>query len=123
MKTIKHKFYIPIYGCYVTVIVAKNFEKVAKKYDFENVNDIIRRSSAMVQTRKNKQGIRKYIYIQRSSVSLGIIAHEAKHIVNRIFRDRGVELDRFNDEAECYLLQYIVNEINLCINTKNKRKK
>lgn len=35
----------------------------------------------------------------------GIIAHEAKHLVNNIFIHIEHDLDRYNDEPECYLLQ------------------
>jgi hypothetical protein len=118
MKTIKHRIYIPIYNCYLTIIVAKNFEKTAKKYDFDDSHYC----AAMVHTKEDKKGIKEYFYIQRPSVTYGTIAHEAKHIVNRILRDRGQELDRWNDEAECYLLGYIVNEIHQNINTKTKNR-
>ena len=114
MKTIKHKIYIPIYGCHLIIIVAKDINKSGKKYGFKN----LKFSDAGVLTRKDKNGNKEYIYIQRSVITYGAIAHEAKHIVNRIFRDRGVKLDNFNDEAECYLLDYIVNKIHININKK-----
>lgn len=117
MKTIKHKVYIPIYGCYLTIIVTKEFEKIGKQFDSENSEC----ASAQVGTRQDKNGINEYIYIQRPSVTFGTIAHEAKHIVNRIFRDRGQDLDLYNDEAECYLLGYITDNIHKYINTKNKK--
>ena len=41
----------------------------------------------------------------------GIVAHEAKHLVNYIFKDRFVELDLENDEPEAYLLGFIVDKI------------
>ena len=111
----KYKIYIPIYGCYLTVIITKNFDKVAKKYleDSECYD-------AMVRT-KEKNGIKEYLYVQRLGISYGDIAHEAKHIVNRIFRDRGQLLDSANDEAECYLLGYIVNEIHSKISEVTKK--
>lgn len=46
----------------------------------------------------------------------GIIAHEAKHLVNFIFNDVGVELNIFNDETEAYLLGWIVDEIHKLLN-------
>jgi len=117
MKILKHKIFIPIYNCYLTIIVAKEFEKISKQYDFENSEC----AEAQVGTRQDENGIKEYVYIQRPSVTFGTIAHEAKHITNRIFRDRGQDLDPWNDEAECYLLGYIVNEIQESINRKCKK--
>lgn len=44
--------------------------------------------------------------------SHGIIAHEAKHIVNFIFKEINYLIDMDNDEVECYLLGWVVSEIN-----------
>ena len=44
-------------------------------------------------------------------VSAGVIAHEAKHCVNYIFKDRCIKLCVDNDEAECYLLTFIIDLI------------
>jgi hypothetical protein len=97
---------IPIYNCYLTIIVTKKFNKVAKMYDVEDS----KYAEAIVQTRERK-GVREYIYIQHKKIEVDQIAHEAKHIVNRIFNDRGQILDPLNDEAECYLLGFIVGLI------------
>jgi len=43
---------------------------------------------------------------------LGILAHECKHLVDFIFRARGIDLDIVNDEPECYLLGFIVDKVN-----------
>lgn len=48
----------------------------------------------------------------------GIIAHESKHIVNHIFEDVCQRLDLYNDEAECYLLGWVVDRIHEFINQK-----
>jgi len=46
----------------------------------------------------------------------GIIAHEAKHLVNNIFIEIGHTLDCYNDEPEAYLLGWIVNRIHELLN-------
>ena len=48
-------------------------------------------------------------------ITIGGIVHECKHMVNIIFRARGVELDIENDETECYLLEWLVDKIYLII--------
>jgi thiaminase len=51
-------------------------------------------------------------------VNHGVIAHESKHIVNLIFKEINYLIDMDNDEVECYLLGWVVNEINKVINEK-----
>jgi len=50
-------------------------------------------------------------FISADKPSPAIIGHESKHIVNDLFLYVGQELDRQNDEAECYLLTWIVAEV------------
>lgn len=46
----------------------------------------------------------------------GEIAHEAKHAVNEILLHIGASLDLNNDEHECYLLQWLIDEIDNYLN-------
>ncbi len=62
---------------------------------------------ALSHKRKTKSGSRQYSILLTPKVRKGQIAHEAKHIVNMIFADVDVRLDLQNDEAECYLLQWV----------------
>ncbi len=48
----------------------------------------------------------------------GIISHECKHLVNDVFMYIGQKLDPNNDEAECYLLQWLVNRTHEFLNEK-----
>ena len=45
-------------------------------------------------------------------IDQGIIAHESKHIINKIFYNMGYSLDLINDEMECYFLQWVVSWVN-----------
>lgn len=110
MKLIKKRFKTPLYGTVFTVIVYS---------DQKDLDDIF----------KNKGGSFEhslydgFVYtlgdeyyccfhaIKEGFPTPGIIAHEAKHLLNKIFIDIGQDLDRYNDEAECYLLGWIVNRI------------
>lgn len=51
-------------------------------------------------------------------ISQGVIAHESKHIVNFIFKEIDYLIDMDNDEVECYLLGWVVNEINKFLNER-----
>lgn len=53
-----------------------------------------------------------FIYSPKNKIYLhDTIAHEAHHITQYIFDDRGVKSDRENSEPEAYLLGYIVRKI------------
>jgi hypothetical protein len=109
-RIIKHKINIPIYYGYLIVICADDVEEIAKKYDVPGIKN--KCHDAYVFRNKTNE----YVYVQKASITYGAVAHEAKHLVNYIFSDRGIKLDVENDEAECYLLGWIVNKIHKYIN-------
>jgi hypothetical protein len=47
--------------------------------------------------------------IYKTSASVGLLAHEAVHIKNKIFSHVSLMLDTDNDEAEAYLMGWIVD--------------
>lgn len=54
-----------------------------------------------------------YFIVLRTDVELtpGVIAHECKHVINGLFKTIGMNLCVDNDEAECYLLTWIVDKV------------
>lgn len=54
-------------------------------------------------------GIQHLVFDVSSNITPGIIAHECKHAVNNLFSLIKQHLDCYNDEAECYLLQWYVD--------------
>ena len=44
-------------------------------------------------------------------LTVGEIAHEVKHLVNEILIYINAQLDLNNDEFECYLLQWVMDEV------------
>lgn len=60
-----------------------------------------------------KDGDNTYLafWLYDGKPSPGIVAHECKHLVNKVFIHVHHELDRYNDEAECYLLGWLVNRV------------
>ena len=40
-----------------------------------------------------------------------VIAHEAVHLVNSIFTSCGIELDRYNDEPQAYLMGWVIKQL------------
>jgi len=106
----KKKLKTPLYGIPFTIIIYDNdkeLESEFKDFNFEP------------ETKYFDGGVFKIeemLYIvfssqQKGFPTPGIIAHEAKHLVNEIFIDICHELDRHNDEPEAYLLGWIVDKI------------
>lgn len=101
------KFKVPIYNETIRYIETDNFIEIYDKanvgyshndQDCGGINCIIRgENTIMVKT--------KY------ANHWGTIAHEALHATNRILHSRGVEIDANNDEAQAYLLTYILDKI------------
>lgn len=110
---IKRKIHIPIYEQMVEVYYG-NYKKIKKINDRHGCSEL-------------KEGIDgRSIWIEKTNLYLlllrrdaklshGDIAHECKHLVNFIFMNIDIELKKENDEAECYLLGWIVDQIHSII--------
>lgn len=111
MTEVKKKIHIPIYGGWMHVAMSDedNIYELAKR-NF-NVDDESLKDYDGVVLVKGDFPTGVYPVLFSGKISPGIVAHEAKHIVNRIFTDIDMLLDRSNDECETYLLSWIVNRI------------
>jgi len=56
-------------------------------------------------------GDAQYILLLDPSATIDIITHEALHIVNMLFRDKGIKWSYNNDEPAAYMLGWLTNEI------------
>ena len=99
-KTIK----IPIYLGKLTIIFDKDLSYVQNKYktrSLENYGAV---------TLKDESKYREYI-VAFESKDYSLIAHEIVHVINYIYLDCGIELDRVNDENQAYLTGWLFEEI------------
>lgn len=100
---------IPIYQCKLTIILDKDLSYIEKKYKTKSLSDY----GAITMRVPNKFNE----YIMSFEYSEGtIIAHEIVHLKNYIFQDKGIELDKFNDEPEAYLTGWLYKQINNFLN-------
>jgi len=100
-KTIK----IPIYYGKLTMILDKDLSFIEKKYKTRSLEDF------GAVTLKSENDYRHYIVTFTDADHLSNIAHEIVHIKNYIYLDCAMELDRYNDEPEAYLIGWLFNEI------------
>jgi len=96
---------IPIYGGkWIIGFYSKDeIKKVSDMYNLRQLSEY----TAVCFEEKEKY----YTLFQIDKITPGIIAHEAKHLVNAIYINHNIELDRHNDEPEAYLLTWLVNRI------------
>lgn len=106
------KVNIPIYGHMLYIAITEDVEKdlpdIQKKF-----SDTIKGPIANgIAARLGKHCL---VVINTKDFTdtsiLGTIAHEAFHITNFIFESLGIKPDVNNDEAQAYLLSWIVEQV------------
>jgi len=108
---ITKKYRTPLYGTKFTIVIYNSdddFQKKFKKIEISNFD-------AAVFYEKDELFI-VFSTERKGYPTPGIIAHEAKHLVNNIFIEISHDLCRYNDEPEAYLLGWIVDRIHELLN-------
>ena len=108
---INRTFKIPIYQATVTVILDKDLSYVEKKYKTVSL------SNYGAVTMRNDNYFKKYVLAFEYSDG-SIIAHEIVHLINYLYLDCGIELDRVNDEHTAYLTGWLFKKIDKILNEK-----
>ena len=111
---------VPIYGSRLHIAVTEDFiadmAQINKQFNngFNEEDDVL----GMVQQRGGHTliiinlGKHKRIFKNNWEVELiGTITHEAVHACNTIFIQKGIQLDRNNDEPQTYFTEYISKDI------------
>ena len=102
-KTIK----IPIYFGTLVIYKGNNWRKIEKKYNLKSTKGCL--GFAFSLDEKNKPS--QFIVCVPKKYDAGVVAHEALHLTNFILKERGINADYDNDEAQAYLIGWIVTEI------------
>lgn len=108
---INRTFKIPIYQATVTVILDKDLSYVEKKYNTVSL------SNYGAVTMRNDNHFKKYVLAFEYSDG-SIIAHEIVHLINYLYLDCGIELDRVNDEHQAYLSGWLFKKIENILKSK-----
>lgn len=102
---------IPIYFGYFRIVITKDFEKAVKKLKVDCKGHNVANYSAFTDTDKTKKNISRYSVFLSPKSNHSVIAHECVHLVNALFLDVNMQLDRHNDEAQAYLTGWFVSEV------------
>jgi len=108
------RFNIPIYTGYLTVILCDDLNDVGRRYNLPDLRDY----GAI--TFKEKGKYRSYVVAFDRDYHVGLICHEVIHVKNYIYSDAGIELDRFNDEPEAYLVGWLSDKVYSFLQSANK---
>jgi poly(A) polymerase Pap1 len=118
------KIRIPTFGGSAHIFICSNLKKAIREVE-EKIGDKILKEgeedSIMAFTYCCYWGD-KYMMFFRHNSSPGIIAHEAKHFVNILFRWNNYNLSTTNDEIECIMLEKIVDKIHRVFYEYKKKK-
>lgn len=115
MKYREKKFRVPIYHNRVVLIETNDGGKIEKKYGLETEYHLYAHTWDWKISIKGIDYACIFIVFNTASkedkVDEGIIAHEAFHASSIIMDRKGVKADYENDEAQAYLIEYLVREI------------
>ena len=103
----KTKIVIPLYQSELIIIQDKNWKKINRKYNINGEKYF----GAFTFRNLKKSGRMQYVVCFDSNPSNSLIAHEATHLTNILFKDFGFKLDVDNDEPQAYLLAWFVEQI------------
>lgn len=113
------KLKIPFYHCSFSIIIYEDDKKLQDK--FKNIHfepTIESFDGGVFEVDEHLYlALKKYKNKNIQYPTVGVIAHESKHLVNKVFQYIHHDLDLYNDEAECYFLEWVVNE---CYDFLNK---
>jgi hypothetical protein len=102
------KFKVPIYNVDIVFIVTKDILLEGRKHKLEFDLDINDSKGICFNSTIQKK---IYIFIKEKHLKWSTITHECLHATNYILSSRGVEVTTENDEAQAYLLGYIVGKV------------
>lgn len=100
---------IPIYQCKLTIISDKDLSYIEKRYKTKSLRNY---GAVTMRVPDNfSEYVMAFEYSDRD-----IIAHEIVHLKNFIYQDKGIDLDRYNDEPEAYLTGWLYKQIDKFLN-------
>lgn len=107
------KIEIPIYyGTLFIVVTDGGMQEVKEKY---KIKKDISKFGAFAWN-KNENGFPEYYISVDKNISNHLLAHEVVHLVNALFLDRHIKIDRKNDEPQAYLTGWFFQQIENFLN-------
>ena len=107
--TTKGHFYVPIYECYVNVILSDNLKRVINNVIVKNNDEKIDYEPQAFAYNPDNEEANYYLFFHPNILTTSMINHEKSHIIDFILGDRDIKRE---DEARAYLDGFISDKIN-----------
>lgn len=107
---------IPIYFGRLHIVIAEDLTCAYRKYG--KSKEETTNCKALTEDNIVKGCLEVTIYLQPNA-AVKTVCHECAHAVNFIFKHVGVELSTSNDEPFCYMLGWVVEQVEDCLNKYN----
>jgi hypothetical protein len=104
----KKEIWLPIYNGKLVIIGGNDYRNIAKKYAVDMTSNNFEAVSYAIL---DKDGSYNFVvFFTMQTIDIDIIAHEASHLVNKIFKTHSVKYSKDNDEHFAYLLGWITKK-------------
>lgn len=102
---------IPIYFGHLRIVVTDSFTDASKKFGVDHGDIDPEQMGAFVDVWSNGIGVDYFTVFFKPDPEPALIAHEVVHLVNGIYIQRHMDLDKRNDEPQAYLTGWITEQI------------
>ena len=102
---------IPIYFGFLRIVIAKDFEKALSRIGTKFPDLKPNSYDGFAFPDKTKKGYNRYTVFLKPKSTPSVIAHEVVHLVNALYIDSGMQLDRHNDEHQAYISGWLTRQI------------
>lgn len=104
----KKEIWLPIYNGKLVIIAGNDYRNIAKKYAVDMTSNNFEAISYAMLAKDGSYNFVVFFTIQ--TIDIDIIAHEASHLVNKVFKSHSVKYSKDNDEHFAYLLGWITKK-------------
>lgn len=110
------KIPVPIYYGTLRIVICDDFKEASRILNVYHGNVDPDTCGAFVDVYSNGIGLEYFSVFFKPNVDHNLIAHEVVHLVNGIYKARGIRLSRSNDENQAYLTGWITEQIYKTVN-------
>lgn len=105
------KIPIPIYYGTLRIVITDSFKEATKTLNIDCQCYDPDTFGAFVNISSNGNGLDFFTVFFKPTLDHQLIAHEVVHLVNGIYRERHMNLDKENDEPQAYLTGWVTEQI------------
>lgn len=105
---------VPLYNADLILYKCADISELENKYDLVDLHGY----EAVSFKHPRKDGYARYIIAFGENPTNNTIAHESLHAVSDLFDDHCIKMDLNNQEPQCYLLGWVVEQCHKFLDSK-----